>query len=485
MNEISTAIIEEVHSRADKFLVFFECLSFAFSFFFLILLFRVIHYYLKFLTSDRFDNRFITNYFREIDLQRAKHDKESVLPLTRRERKQYITVRSLRLAPSERMKIIKSTIFLGLSSFKLGSYIVSDYSLYWVLALIRAHGGVKTTVDAPHMIGIHVEGDGVLADVYRSIGNAFKPLGAKMDVDNVPCLPDPVPPDFGCYLQIVSLIILCWFLALLEPYGLRLQHVVMSYNYPDRAKQRAVWLYNHILRSRGSFLKYVRRQLRRKFGKSKDGVIEKVSLMDRLRAKLPWLNVILWDSKQEMCILCGQVVRKGDKEQLIKCPTPNCCGQYCTSCYAELKNLCTICKQPTEYGDLSDESIERDSSEENWQGPETSVRNRKQKSRFMSEKSNNWHSEDVEAGLPLCDETVKRKHLDSELSYSYQYDADEEDNAEETPMVTQPPFRNVEAQHTHEPASTKLFHEVETDKEQSDSDNCTIRITTKLSLTVT
>jgi hypothetical protein len=52
------------------------------------------------------------------------------------------------------------------------------------------------------MIGIHVEGDGVLADLYRSIGNAFKPLGVKMEVDNIPCLPDPIPPDFGCYLQI-------------------------------------------------------------------------------------------------------------------------------------------------------------------------------------------------------------------------------------------------------------------------------------------
>lgn len=87
------------------------------------------------------------------------------------------------------------------------------------------------------------------------------------------------------YCSAVSLILLCWVLTILEPYGLRLKHVVMSYYYPERARQRAVWLYNNILRSRGGFLKFIRRQLRRKFGKSKDGVIEKVSLMDRLRAK--------------------------------------------------------------------------------------------------------------------------------------------------------------------------------------------------------
>jgi hypothetical protein len=59
----------------------------------------------------------------------------------------------------------------------------------------------------------------------------------------------------------------------------------MRYYYPIRARQRSVWLYNHILRCRGNFLKYARRQLRRKFGKSKDGVIEEVSVMDWLRER--------------------------------------------------------------------------------------------------------------------------------------------------------------------------------------------------------
>jgi hypothetical protein len=126
----------------------------------------------------------------------------------------------------------------------------------------------------------------------------------------------------------------------------------------------------------------------------------------------------------------------------------------------------------------------RDSSEEDWQDPETSVHKRKQKMTYMTEKSSNRHAEDAEAGLLPYDETVnvKRKRLDSELSYSYQYDAGDEDDAAETPVVTQPPFRNVEAQHTYEPASTE---EAETDNESNDSHNCTIKTTTTLSLTLT
>lgn len=49
-------------------------------------------YRYKFLTKDRFDNKYITKNFRYIDLRRAKLGKETVLPLNHRERAQYITV---------------------------------------------------------------------------------------------------------------------------------------------------------------------------------------------------------------------------------------------------------------------------------------------------------------------------------------------------------------------------------------------------------
>jgi hypothetical protein len=52
------------------------------------------------------------------------------------------------------------------------------------------------------MVGIHVEGDGVLADLYRSVSKTFKPIGVRMVVDNIPCLPNPIPPDYAYYIQI-------------------------------------------------------------------------------------------------------------------------------------------------------------------------------------------------------------------------------------------------------------------------------------------
>ena len=76
---------------------------------------------------------------------------------------------------------------------------------------------------------------------------------------------------------------LCWVLLIFEPYGMRLRHRVMNKFYPDKAKERAAWLYNNILRKRQSFMKYARREARIKFGIDKEH--ESLSCIDFLRAK--------------------------------------------------------------------------------------------------------------------------------------------------------------------------------------------------------
>lgn len=60
-------------------------------------------------------------------------------------------------------------------------------------------------------------------------------------------------------------------------------------------------------------------------------------------------------------MVCARTVRtdKPNEEQLIRCPNPGCPGTYCSKCFQELNNLCTICLEPVEYGDLSDLSEEK------------------------------------------------------------------------------------------------------------------------------
>lgn len=52
------------------------------------------------------------------------------------------------------------------------------------------------------MPGIHIQGQGLLADLLKSIVNAFQPMGIELEIDTVPCLPDPIPPDYDRYIQI-------------------------------------------------------------------------------------------------------------------------------------------------------------------------------------------------------------------------------------------------------------------------------------------
>ncbi|XP_043264952.1 DC-STAMP domain-containing protein 2-like [Colletes gigas] len=362
LEEVSTGIITEVRSRTDKFFDFFDWISCVTSIFVFIILLRVIHYRYKWLTSERFDNRYITSDLRTIDLIRARQDKETVLPLNSREKNRYVPLSSVMLIKSEKLKLARSAVFLGMATIKIMSYIAIDYSLYWVLNIIQIHGRFQSKVEQPSVVTIHVSGDGYLADLYRSIVRAFTPRGKETELDTMLCLPEPVPPDLDKYTQIIGLLILCWLIAVFEPYGLRLRHVVLCQYYPDRAKQRATWLYNHIIRSRGSFLKFARRQLRRKFGLGKGEAIEKITFKERLWAVCPWLN-IFFPQKQNACLLCGEVERSDDDPH-IKCPTPGCVGLFCTQCFADLQNLCTICRSPIEYGDLSDMSEEKDSSDD-------------------------------------------------------------------------------------------------------------------------
>ncbi|XP_012059688.1 PREDICTED: uncharacterized protein LOC105622889 [Atta cephalotes] len=360
IEDVSTDIITEIQAKTNKFLAVFDWMSFVTIFFIFFMLLRILHYRHKWLTSDRFDNRYLTDDLRTIDLIRTRQDKETILPLNRRERNQYIPLTSVTLIKVEKIKLAKSVVFLGLTTIKICIHMMADYSLYWVLSTIRYNGRIEMKVQRPNFVGVHVSGDGYLADLYRSIVKAFTPHAKDVEINMIPCLPDPIPPDLDRYTQIVTLIAFCWIMAIFEPYGLRLRHIVMCKYHPERAKQRAAWLYNHIIRSRGSFLKFARRQLRRKFGMTEG--IERVTFRERCLAICPFLNKF-FPQKQNVCLLCGSVERS-DQEPHIKCVTPGCLGLFCIQCFADLQNLCTICQSPIEYGDLSDISEERDSSDD-------------------------------------------------------------------------------------------------------------------------
>lgn len=47
-----------------------------------------------------------------------------------------------------------------------------------------------------------ITGDNIVSGLFRNISEVFKPYNVHRDVDPVPCLPDPVCPDYNRYYQI-------------------------------------------------------------------------------------------------------------------------------------------------------------------------------------------------------------------------------------------------------------------------------------------
>lgn len=115
-------------------------------------------YKYKYLTVDRYDNYYISQDIKDLDEQRIKLDKDAVLPLTRMEANKFVEVcpvivlfcsnfyaiifqlTSWKLVKPEKKKLAKSGIFLFVTSVQMGSILMTDYFLFWLLDIIRRYG---------------------------------------------------------------------------------------------------------------------------------------------------------------------------------------------------------------------------------------------------------------------------------------------------------------------------------------------------------
>lgn len=135
---------------------------------------------------------------------------------------------------------------------------------------------------------VNIKGHGIVADLFKDIINSFKGLEKIYDIDATSCVPHPKMPNHEKYELILMLLCLCWILVIFEPYFLRIRHWVMKQHYPQRTTQRAVWLYNRILRKRMNFVKLTRHQLRTKYLKNGPSIskVHDMKCCQKLRAKL-------------------------------------------------------------------------------------------------------------------------------------------------------------------------------------------------------
>ncbi|XP_059483691.1 DC-STAMP domain-containing protein 2-like [Neocloeon triangulifer] len=351
----------------------------------IVVFYKAYRYHQKFKTSDRFDNVYLTQEVREIDLERLRQGSPPILPLTSSEKRLYCSPGQFRLLRSERRRFFRSLVFLFFSTLNVLYSIGCDYALFWVLDLIRRDTVIGTTFpvilataiskllrykisdyiffyfsEIP-AVKLQVEGQGLIPEMFRNLSDTLSaPLREDHDflaeLNPASCLPQPIQPDFDLYLRIGSIIVLAWVLALLEPFVLRLRPHVLNRYYPERARARAVWLCAHILRERGGFLS----DLARLAGARRHVEPLKPSdLIEKLRDRFWLARMVFGGHSRPHCVVCALAT-----DSLLECEALGCNAVYCERCYGERRNVCVVCEDNLMLPDVPGLVLERCSDEE-------------------------------------------------------------------------------------------------------------------------
>ncbi|NWY07419.1 DCST2 protein, partial [Nothoprocta ornata] len=113
--------------------------------------------------------------------------------------------------------------------------ILADYSVFWLLDLLRHELRGETVARAPSVLGISVNGSGYTSEIFRDLVGAFEALQqGNVSVLSQRCRLRPVEPDYGTYMAMGILYGVCLSIALVGSYVGRLRRAICAAYYPER-----------------------------------------------------------------------------------------------------------------------------------------------------------------------------------------------------------------------------------------------------------
>ncbi|KAJ8306722.1 hypothetical protein KUTeg_015763 [Tegillarca granosa] len=302
------------------------------AFTFILVFISAYKYNKMYLTDFRYDNIYISSYFRRIDARRHADGKFVLLPLKKAEKSGVIFPTSFKLMKTEKRKLTKQTFMLITRVLISWVIIASDRLLYNVMDIISRHSRIDYRQQGIHHIKIDVFGRGFMSDIVRIFLQGFN---TKENIDHVStnfeCLPRPKEMDSKYVGLIFGVYGLVWFLMLTEAYGLRLRRL--------REKRRILFLYNDMLKKRRGFLRHMRHTVRKQARRQALSV--KTTVFYALSQEFPRLCGCLkkFQSAKLYCLICGDPENKFFR----KCETPDCHFGYCEECWYDVKGRCYAC----------------------------------------------------------------------------------------------------------------------------------------------
>ncbi|XP_017128164.1 protein sneaky [Drosophila elegans] len=314
-----------------------------------------IRYYLKYLGDVEFDNFYITEYFKHVDQRCKKQGTDAILPLRTYEKNKYIDVDHIFSRTHEE----STTVFFTLIQFLLeivaaGLFIWIDLMVIELLQIIRRRSLITYHQEGEHEVRFNISGVGQMARLLRTTMHNFNiHERVSTSLTNEECLPNAhvLPRTF--YYQLLLLYLAIVLLAYQSTTFLRMRRVICSFFYYKREKQRILFLYNRILRSRLKSLENLVHDAEDNLATHR--IQQHVNVCMWLRMSCPrafgWLRD--FQCAKRNCIIC-QGLEDSTFTICHSCGLP-----YCDDCAEDLNSVCLQCGAVlTRIQEESDSSVE-------------------------------------------------------------------------------------------------------------------------------
>ncbi|XP_072916016.1 E3 ubiquitin-protein ligase DCST1 [Hemitrygon akajei] len=332
--EITQTVHEELLKKRTLLEKFISVIKLLISFYFFILFISAFLYIYNFNKDIRYDNIYISTYFRQIDARRRVMDRRYLLPLRKAEQCDVIFPWQLKFH-SEELR----TLLLGIIQYipiilVLITLFVLDWLLFTMLDIIQRHSYLEYNFSESHHLEIKVRGNSVLANLIRRAVVAFNnTIDIQTVSNNLQCLPKPHKmKQSSIYITLLpmgGIILFCF----LQVYSFRLRRVIAAFCFPKREKKRVLFLYNEWLRKRITYAETQRKKI------IMQARMKQLPQLRGFAGTLHRLFPFLQRFIRKWCLVC----KEGPTNTSYHCPNPGCGAMYCEICWKDVRRFCFNC----------------------------------------------------------------------------------------------------------------------------------------------
>ncbi|XP_055335804.1 DC-STAMP domain-containing protein 2-like [Paramacrobiotus metropolitanus] len=321
------------------------------AFAFLLLYFTCWRYIGKYLTSNKFDNVYVTqrvkSMYAELRQEMEGEDETKKVKLTRKQLCGLVDITSLSLSLLERAAIKSGMVIPGIYAILTIILFGCNLTLEWLISLMQyssSAGGSITTQDG---FDLKPSGKGLMADkLFPKLFEGF-PSNDKynISIEMDKCAPVLHQLKGHDYLVPVIILLSVMLLLVLDGYCLRMRQLMLTYLYPERSEERNEHLCKKLYKKKPKKIK--------DFLKFRQKAVER-SKLARYDTENGWifasaLSKKISDLMKFNCAGCGKDIR--GKTNILECSKQECHALFCKKCQKVLQAgneqtlICVLCEE--------------------------------------------------------------------------------------------------------------------------------------------